>query len=145
MNKLIYRSSNTNFNAEFVRVAEQLSHKLTFNTRDEYLVWVKQWKEDYKNLANAIRNNRFVWKHDMAKKPERIAYFKAKLDKAIDVPSTFYTERISALNNQLFADTGTRAYSDWKTIAIYLLLLRKAGKIRAERCYQARKAQEALV
>ena len=142
MNNLIYRSSNTNFNAEFARVAEQLSHKLTFNTRDEYLVWVKQWKEDYKNLTNAIRNNQVSWKLRAAKKPERIAYFKTISEKATDVPKEFYDVRITILNNQLFADCGFRAYNSRTLIAIYLLVLRKASKIRAERCYQARKAQE---
>lgn len=142
MNNLIYRSSNTNFNAEFARVAEQLSHKLTFNTRDEYLVWVKQWKEDYKNLTNAIRNNRVSWKLQMAQKPERIAYFKAASEKASNVPKEFYDVRITMLNNQILADHGVRVYHNWSFIAIYLLVLRKASKIRSERCYQARKAQE---
>ena len=145
MNKLIYRSSNTNFNAEFARVAEQLSNNLTFNTRDEYLVWVKQWKEDYKNLANAIRNNRIALRYKSARKPERITHFKTLLEKAPNVSKEFYDIRITVLNNQLYADTGLRAYGNCAFIAIYLLALRKASKIRAERCYQARKAQEALV
>lgn len=142
MHTLIYRSSNTNFNAEFARVAEQLSHKLTFNTRDEYLVWVKQWKEDYKNLSNAIRNNRLVWKRDLAQQEEKIARLNEKLTKAPDVPEEFYTTGIASLNNQLFADTGFRSYSDWKIIAIYLLVLRKAGKIRANECYNKVKAEK---
>lgn len=136
MNNLIYRSSNTNFNAEFARVAEQLSHKLTFNTRDEYLVWVNQWKEDYKNLSNAIRNNRLRFKYDSAQNPAKLEYLKGKLDNAVDVSNDFYVKRIADLNNQLFNDTGFRSYENWHTIAIYLLILRKAAKIHANRCYQ---------
>jgi hypothetical protein len=132
-----------NNDSEFLKVAEQLSQKLAFNTRDEYLVWVKQWKDDYKNLSNAIRNNTITWKHSVARKPERIAYFAAALAKVADVPSEFHKNRLLVLNNQAFADIGCRCYNSRLFIAWYLLVLRKAGKIRAQRCYQARKAQEA--
>jgi hypothetical protein len=57
MKNLIYllgRKGNENhpnsFESDFNATASDFANILTFNTREEYLDWVKTWKEDYKAI-----------------------------------------------------------------------------------------------
>jgi hypothetical protein len=134
MNKLIYRNQELDFNALFMEAAMNHTTKLTFITREEYLAWVKQWKEDYKNIVHLYTIEK--WEHHPARLPERIKYFEDRV-KALKAKPGFWaaevvTKRVEEIKQQILTEyssmyVGRRLYA----VVMYLLVARKAGKIRA--------------
>lgn len=143
MNNLIYRSSTTTFTAEFEKAARMHVEKLTFNTRDEYLIWVKQWKEDYKNLTATIRVSEYQWKASVACDPVRIEYFTNCLKK-LPVVGPEFAIRVGQLNEQFFKEYGIRTYGNVKYLVWYLLAVRKAGKLRSDLCYKKMREEKVV-
>lgn len=110
-------------------VAAQVE-KLTFNTRDEYLIWVKQWKEEYKYMVALRRDEKL----DRFTLPDKIALAKKK---SVILHSQFDPIKIKAIQSEInlrlhteMKRTYYHQFGAYKLI-IYLLALRKASKIRA--------------
>ena len=115
--------------------------KLTFDTRSEYLAWVAQWKEDYRYIVTARRIEklrRFTAEPKIAAASVRIKQLEATIDK------NKLIEIEARLGNQLSAQ-----YNIWRPLfkspyilAICMLVIRKAGKLRAAIKRQERTATE---
>ena len=110
-------------------VAAQVE-KLTFNTRDEYLIWVKQWKEEYKYMI-ALRRGEKLERFTL---PDKIASAK---NKSVILHSQFDPIKIKEIqlkiNLQLHTEMKKTYFHQFGGywLIIYLLVLRKASKIRA--------------
>jgi hypothetical protein len=148
MQKLLYRNDNDNFQALFIQTAMNHISKLTFTTRDEYLVWVKQWKEDYRNIVHLYTikkyethptqlEERTKWYADKANHlKEKIGYW----------PLADIAKRAEVINAQMSKEYGLYVYSNnlYYTL-LYLLMVRKAAKIRANQQRNARLLAKVIV
>lgn len=144
MNNMIHHNSTTTFAAEFEKAARNHVEKLTFNTRDEYIAWVKQWKEDYKNLVTTRRVYNYQWKASVACDPMHVKYFTNVL-KGLPAVGPDFAVRVGKLNEQMYKEYSLRSYGRYseKYLTWYLLVIRRASKIRADMCYK--KAREEKV
>lgn len=132
MKHIIYGYDQEAFN----RAALAHVEKLTFNTRSEYLAWVKQWKEDYRCLSVARRIERLN-RYTTQPKIDRANKLIEKLN--VQCPNEKYTEIVDRLANlsmpaQYRTDYGIK-FLYWKpstyNLLMYLLVVRKASKLRA--------------
>ena len=108
MHKLIYRDQTLEFKALFMEAAMNHIAKLTFTTREEYLAWVKQWKEDYKNIVHFYTIEKY--NSHPATTEERIKWYANKVDK-LKARTGFWGEntskkRIEELKAQIFKEYG---------------------------------------
>lgn len=115
----------------FQDAVEKHVEKLTFNTKEEYFSWVSQWKEDYKHISIRIKQDklsRFTLPEKVAKADEEIK----RLDSIS--PDKTQQEVIDRITKQLDVEYGIK-FQYWKpsphTIAMYLLVARRASKLRA--------------
>lgn len=92
MKHIIYGYDQEAFN----RAALAHVEKLTFNTRSEYLAWVKQWKEDYRCLSVARRIERLN-RYTTQPKIDRANKLIEKLN--VQCPNEKYTEIVDRLAN----------------------------------------------
>jgi len=130
---MIYRNpALATFAQAFKSEATAFSTTLTFNTRDEYLVWVKQWKEDYKLVLRKYQISTFTYRRDHCVLESKKLHYQKRLDGIPDI-TTEDTEKYNAIVGRLAIQLGLPNWmvgnSYW--IIIGLLILRKAGKIRA--------------
>jgi hypothetical protein len=127
------------------KIAEEYSAKLKFVTREEYLAWVKQWKEDYKLIEKHHKITKYTERQAKCILPKKVEYYKNKLDK---VPKLSPSEvlRLKTLEAQYLNDFGLRP---WFVVSEYLvwymLIMRKAGKLRAKQQRDIRIQQAVLV
>jgi hypothetical protein len=118
--------------------------KLKFNTREEYLLWVQQWKEDYKHI---------LFLHKLNKLAERLPgewinmklvpienEKRARLEKQMEVLKTKFDEnKAKKISDELSQVIQTEQNIHWiggsgfstYHLILYLLVCRKASKIRA--------------
>ncbi len=141
MNSIIYGYDETAFN----RAALAHVDKLTFNTRGEYLAWVAQWKEDYKHLSAARkieRLNRYTTQVKIDRADKEIA----KLE-TVYLPAKT-AEIKDRLTKRLETEYGIK-FTYWKpsnyVLIMYLLVARKASKLRAAKKREERIAAEKAV
>ncbi len=127
---------------EFEAAAKAHAEKLTFNTREEYLAWVKQWKEEYRYVS-ALRRieklQRFTLPDKIKKAEKQIEQIEKKIDpvKAKDI--------LRNITDRIEKEYGLkRQYYPWSTYSLimYLLVSRKASKIRAAKKREERIAAE---
>lgn len=114
--------------------------KPTFNGREEYVVWRKIWREEYKALSLQI--SAIKWARHQS--PERIARAEAANDRqevvaavrarVAHIRNTAPVTRYGSLDGALWVLRGE---------AHEMMELRKASKVEAQRQYQERKAQAA--
>jgi len=128
---MIYRG-NTPFMTAFVSEAMAHANTLKFTTREEYLSWVANWKEEYKLIERAHKIDNLCWKRDRCVLPNKIEHYQKQLDKLSDL-----TDAEKAKYNEIVGRLAqTFGLSGWMSrdsywIVIALLVERKAGKIRA--------------
>ena len=140
-------NNNAAARAAFYAQASAVSLKLTFNTRDEYLVWVKQWKEDFKLTLTAWRREKFSFRLSQCVLPEKIAYYEKKV--AANKLSEEQLARLEVIKTEYlnfmgYSLTGLRWLSMY-TLINHMYLIRRASKIRAGKKREERLAAEALV
>lgn len=122
MKSLIYRQETANPQA-LDRVAQSLEGTLKFNTREEYLLWVSEWKADYKVVLYTHMYNKLNSMH--AVRPEKVAAIEARLNNLVAPPEM---ERYNKIVQQFKLQFGWdySVCSVW--IIWYMLALRIAGK-----------------
>jgi hypothetical protein len=113
--------------------------KLTFNTQDEYLIWVKQWKEEYNHMV-ALRKIQKLDRFTRKDKIEAAAKMQAAIHEKFDPKRS--KEIVDALKLRMLNEYGIQFYcTDYYiryTLIMYLQVVRKAGKIRAGQKMKAR-------
>lgn len=137
MNTSIFKSNfyfsgylSASFTERFNKTVEAFVGTLPFATREEYLAWVKQWRDDYGLFSLETRLKRFSRQTsptNEARNQPRIDAICAKLAG---------TASADAKKRRL-ADSDLAYYTD-HTIAVYMLAIRKASKIRAGQLRAAR-------
>ena len=125
---------NAEYQARFMQDAMNYSSKLAFVTRDEYLNWVKQWKEDYKLVLKAYVLDKLIVHQSACILPDKIARIQAKID-AIPALTAEETARLNELKTKFMVEHN-RDVKWMKWLSLYELIqhmyvARKAGKIRA--------------
>ena len=138
MNNIIHGYSKEAFNAAVAMHVD----KLTFNTRSEYLAWVVQWKEDYRYIS-ATRKISRLSRYTTAPKIDRANKLIDKIN--AQFPPEKYTEIDNRLTKQLQDEYGIK-FQYWKpstyNFIMYLLVARKASKLRAAKKREERLAAE---
>jgi hypothetical protein len=134
MQQLIYRNQTLEFQALFMGAAMNHIAKLAFTTRDEYLIWVKQWKEVYNNIVHLYIIQKHEWHSGHCITKERQDWYMAKANRERAKIGFWSKEeaqlKVKELEGQIKKEYGmyvSRFYVD----LMYLLVVRKAGKIRA--------------
>ena len=133
--------------AAFYAKASELSSKLTFNTREEYLAWAKQWKEDYKIALSGWKYEKFSRRLSQSILPEKISYYEKKVaasklnEEQLARLEVIKTDYLKFMGHSLISLRWLSMY----TVINHMYLIRKASKIRAGKKREERIAQEALV
>ncbi len=132
MKTMIYRNrETTTFTSCFLYEAEQMANKLTFITKDEYLVWVKKWKEDFKIVERQHRIEKYTSMRDNCVLQTKIDYYQKKLDKVEDLT----LDEATRYNVLMFEMQQYSGMNHWFKcgywLAVYYLVQRKASKLRA--------------
>lgn len=112
----------------FLAAAEKHVEKLTFNTREEYLNWVKEWKEDYKYLSAWQRIgklHRFTKKEKVDRAEKQVAEIKVKF------PHAKYNETVTRVKDRLVKEYDIKWGTNDYTLIRYMLVIRKASKLRS--------------
>lgn len=132
MLNLIYRNHELNFDSLFMdNVHAYDAKKLNFNTREEYLNWVKQWKEDMKTVALAHTRYKLYCKRDHCERQEKKNRHQARLNKLPEL-NDVQNARLEVLKNSFLVDYNLKPYFYCTHYLVwYLLVLRKAAKIKA--------------
>ena len=131
MKSLMYRG-NASFASAFMSEAMAHSTALKFTTREEYLAWVKNWKEEYKIVEHKHKIDNLRQKRDRCVLQNKIDNYQKQLDKLPDlteVQKAKYNEVVGRLAQAFGLPGWMSCNSYW--IVIALLVERKAGKIRA--------------
>jgi hypothetical protein len=132
MTTLIYRNKQTDSFIElFNQLANDYASKLTFVTREEYLAWRKQWKEDFKIVE--IQHKFEKW--DMMKSscvlPRKIEMYEKKL-KTLPAYTAEQSKRIIEIQAKYISDFNLKPWAIASHYVVwYMQIIRKAGKIRA--------------
>lgn len=124
---MVYYSDAETFNA----MAAAHVDKLTFNTRDEYLVWVKSWKEEYRYLVAARKIEklaRFTKTENIDRANKLIERLKSTIDSSrlLEIRSNI-TKRMELEHGIKFMYWSPSNYN----LLTYLSISRKASKLRA--------------
>ena len=132
MNTLINRNKKTTtFEAAFIQSATNYSTKLTFVTREEYLDWVKQWKEDFKLIDRHHKIQCLTWRLNVSRLQPKIDRLQKNIDRLIPLNESEII-RLKQIEAQYINDFKLHP---WQVCSHYLfwymLVKRKAGKIRA--------------
>lgn len=132
MLNLIYRNRTQPFVTWFNQYAESYdASKLNFNTREEYLDWVKQWKEDMKIVTITHSWERYTYKQGVCQLEEKIKKYQIKLDK-LPVLTPEQINRYNVRMQQFLADYDLKPwFSSSFYLVWYMLILRKAAKMKA--------------
>jgi len=149
MLELIYRNRTEAFSPIFIKIAMNHTSKLTFITREEYLLWVKQWKDDYKKISLLHRYQKLVHLRDISVRTEKIEKLNSQIQSILlKFPGIEFdvelNSRINTIKDQLYSEYKIR-HSSLKVILVYLLMIRKAGKIRANVQRNLRVLSESVV
>lgn len=128
------------------------AEKLTFNTREEYFEWVKQWKEVYNNVVLYHRINTLYarshyseyvggkW-HRVPLASKKAIYKQNKLKQLETQVTMKENEVVDKLTAEIKNEYNyVRTYSSFScyTLIHYLLAVRKASKVRAARLREER-------
>ena len=131
MKSLINRNYTGSFDAVFMENAVAFSTKLTFVTREEYLDWVKQWKTDYKLVERQHTIEKYSYRRDHSATEAKQNHYQKILDKILDV-SVEERGQYDALMNRFRTEVGLPTwFSSSYSLVLYMLIYRKAGKLRA--------------
>ncbi len=132
MRELVYINRNIdNVDAVMNKLAEEYVQKLTFNTREEYLVWVKQWKEDMKIVTLYHTTTKYTFMKNGCKRVDKIDRYTNKLNKMPKLTEP-QVKRADELMDQYFKDYNLSKYfKSSHYLFWYMLILRKASKIKA--------------
>ena len=141
MQKLMYRNQTLEFRSLFMEAAMNHIGKLTFTTRDEYLIWVRQWKEVYNNIVHLYiiqKNERHA---AICRTKERQDWYMARANRE-RAKTGFWTKAeehimVMELEDQIKKEYGMYV-SGLLVDIMYLLVVRKAAKIRANTQRNAR-------
>jgi hypothetical protein len=131
MKSLIYRG-NSPFMTAFMSEATAHASTLKFTTREEYLAWVKNWKEEYKVVERVHRIETLTGKRDRCILPRKIDHYQKLLDKVpdlTDIEKAKYHEVVGRLGIAFGLSSWMMSGSYW--IVVAMLVERKASKIRA--------------
>lgn len=132
MLNLIYKDNTWLFISRFNKCVESYDpSKLNFNTREEYLNWVKQWKEDMNIVTYKHTKNKLSWKRDACVRQDKIDRYQSMVNNMPELTEE-QNARYNTLMNQFLADYGLHHYfSSSHYLVWYLLIIRKAAKIKA--------------
>lgn len=130
------------------------AEKLTFNTREEYIEWVKQWKGDYNNVVLHHRIDRlfrrshvlgyvagktqYQW---LPLTSQKAQYRQAKIKRLEAQVTMQENEIVDKLSAQIKNEYNyVRPYGQFECYNLihYLLAVRKASKVRAARLREER-------
>ena len=148
MQKLLYRTDNDNFQALFIQTAMNHVSKLTFTTRDEYLVWVKRWKEDYRNIVHLYTIKKYETHPTQLK--ERTKWYIDKVNH-LKAESGYWplsdtVKRVKDIIAQMSKEYGCYVCSNnLYAVILYFLMVRKAAKIRANQQRNVRLLSKVIV
>lgn len=132
MLNLIYRNRDKDFGALFMdNVHAYDAKKLNFNTREEYIDWVKQWKEDMDFVVYKHTKNKRTWKRDACVRADKISKYQACVDNMPEL-TTVQTTRYNELMNKFLVDYDLKHwFASSYYLVWYMLIIRKAAKIKA--------------
>lgn len=160
MKTLVYRTYQqiSSFEHEFLTEAQRISSTLPFTTREEYLVWTKHWKEDYKAVWKSYLREKYNYKYSNCKNPAKVEYYKKKLDSVgvlTEVERACVDRSISLAKSIYLTSKPTdREYIyQWARIfdasrywlIVFMLIIRKASKLKATQERDKRIKQTAVV
>ncbi len=131
MKNLIYRG-NAPFMTAFMNEAVAHTSALKFITREEYLAWVKNWKEEYKIVERKHKIDSLCYKRDRCFLQNKIDHYQKQLDAIPDLTDfekAKYNEVVGRLAQSFGLSNWMVGSSYW--IVIAMLVERKASKIRA--------------
>lgn len=131
MKSLINRNYTGSFDTVFNENAVAFAKKLTFTTRGEYLEWVKQWKTDYKLVERQHKIVRYLGMRDHCITEVKKNLYQKKLDSVTEL-TVEERSQYDGIMNRFRIDVGLPTWFDSSySLVLYVLILRKAGKIRA--------------
>lgn len=132
MNTLIYRNKETTtFTSLFNQLAVDYSSKLTFVTREEYLEWVKKWKEDYKIVDAHHKITKLSGCRDSCVLPKKIEMYQKRLDNIVDLTPEQLV-RLKEIEAKYLIEFNLKPwFISSHYLVWYMLIIRKAGKLRA--------------
>ncbi len=144
MKNIIYRNhATTTFAAAFMNEAMAYSTKLEFNTREEYLAWVKNWKEEYKIVELYHKSCKLSTALDRCQLQSKKDAYQKRLDKLPNMTEeqmAKYKEISGKIASKFGLNQWIASYPYW--ILIGMLIERKAGKIKARAQRNARLVEE---
>ena len=131
MKSMIYRG-NAPFMAAFMSEAMAYSTTLKFTTREDYLTWVKKWKEDYKIVEHKRKIDVLFSRRDNCILPHKKEYYQKRIDN-IEPLTDAEKEKYNAIVGRVAQSFGLASWMVCNTywVVIALLVERKAGKIKA--------------
>lgn len=146
MHNLIYRNKEHAFNGLiYDHVLAYDANKLKFNTREEYLDWVKQWKEDMKIITHKHTLGCRTWKRDVCIRKDKIEKYQKLVDRMPKLTEE-QNARYNARMNMFLADYELK---NWFSSSLYLiwymLIIRFAAKRKAADKRKERLQQESSV
>ena len=131
MKTLINKTYTGSFDAVFMENAVSFSTKLTFTTREEYLDWVKQWKTEYKLVQRQHTIEKYSCRRNHSITAVKQNHYQKMIDK---IPAITAEERsqYDGLMNRFRTEIGLPTWFACSySLILYMLIYRKAGKIRA--------------
>lgn len=132
MTTLIYRNKETDSFIElFNQLANDYASKLTFVTKEEYLAWLKQWKEDFKLVETQHKFEKWERMKSSCVLPNKIEMYERKL-KSLPEYTAEQSKRLLEIQAKYLSDFSLKPWTIASHYVVwYMLILRKAGKIRA--------------
>lgn len=136
MKALIYKTES--FDSMFNRVAMNHTSKLSFTTKEEYLTWRKQWKEDYNKIVVLHKAESLYWKMTSCRVPEKVEYYTKKHNAIQPIADAIKKDDVFMSRYRKY-ESEIREFYGWGpywtissyVMVVYMLIVRKAGKIRA--------------
>ena len=135
MNSLFYRSQNESFTQLFEQAAQATAGSLPFTNKEEYLQWVKTWKDDYRLISLSYRLSKLEAKRYAMLRSSPYAGEDAKIRLA---ETENYLTSISAETKAAIEKVYLKHGVARHHLAITLLVQRRAGKIQAHAQWKAR-------
>ena len=149
MKKLVnINKDTTSFETTFNEVANEYANKLRFTTRMEYLVWREQWKMDFAIVERNYMKERYQSRINVCQRPEKIERYTKLLGDLKTLDAAEYAI-LNEIREKYIIDVNPWCkeikYIGNRQLVYYMLVIRKAGKIRSKIEREKRLAEESAI
>lgn len=132
MRTLINRNQETtSFIEIFNKLANDYVSKLTFTSREEYLAWVKQWKEEFKIVEMQHKLEKWNGGKTVCVLPHKIDAYEKKLATVISFTPEQSNRLIDIQAKYALEFNVKPCFICSHHLLWYMLIIRKSGKILA--------------